>query len=221
MITTHTLYEPQRQRRSPRRLALAALAATALTLSGCAAMWAQNPDSSLKPVKAVAMEGDAHVMLTGHDVVAYFTLGHHALGQPQIKSVYEGVTFRFASAEHKALFDRAPKNYLPQYGGFCANGIEYAIPWGGDADTWRIYDGKLYIFGGEASRDAFELDRANSLKLADKYWAEEVAGSNSFLQRTKRLIFRVPHYKTGAELAQAVALAKAGGVPAPAPKPVP
>jgi YHS domain-containing protein len=178
-------------------------------LAGCSAMQAQNPSSSLKPVRAVAMEGDERVMLDGHDVVAYHTLGRHTLGTPQFKSVYEAVTFRFANAEHKALFDREPKKYLPQYGGFCANGIVYGIPWGGDADTWRLIDGKLYIFGGQGSKDAFELDVPRNLKLADQYWAEEVAGSNSFIQRSKRLVLRVPHYKSGSELAAEVAAAKA------------
>ncbi|MDO9284474.1 MAG: YHS domain-containing (seleno)protein [Aquabacterium sp.] len=192
-----------------RRLTLALFAALALALSGCSAMRAQNPDSPLKPVRAIAMDGDAHVMLDGHDVVAYFTLGRHALGQPQIKSVYQGVTFRFASAEHKALFDAAPTRYLPQYGGFCANGIVYGIPWGGDADTWRIIDGKLYIFGGAGSRDAFELDIPGNLKLSQQYWTDEVAGSNSFWQRSKRMVLRVPHYKSGSELAKLVADAKA------------
>lgn len=192
-----------------RRLALTLFGLLAIALSGCGAMRAQNPDSPLKPVRASAMDGDAHVMLDGHDVVAYFTLGRHALGQPQFKSVYQGVTFRFASAEHRALFDAAPTRYLPQYGGFCANGIAYGIPWGGDADTWRIFNGKLYIFGGAASRDAFELDTRANLKLADHYWAREVAGSNSFWQRIKRLVWRVPHYKSGSELASMVARARA------------
>ena len=83
------------------------------------------------------------------------------------------------------------------------------IPWGGDADTWQIIDGKLYIFGGQGSKDAFELDVAGNLALADKYWDDEVDGSNSFFQRTKRLVFRVPHYKSGEELAEQVAAAKA------------
>ena len=192
-----------------RRLTLALFAALALALSGCSAMRAQNPDSPLKPVRAIAMGSDAHVMLDGHDVVAYFTQGRHAMGQPQIKSVYQGVTFYFASAAHKASFDAAPTRYLPQFGGFCANGIAYGIPWGGDADTWRIIDGKLYIFGGAGSRDAFELDTPGNLKLAQKYWTEEVAGSNSFWQRSKRMVLRVPHYKSGAELAKLVADAKA------------
>lgn len=190
-------------------MALAMFAGLALALGGCAAIWAQNPDSPLKPVRATALNGDAHVMLDGHDMVAYFTQGHHALGQPQFKSVHQGVTFYFANAGHQALFDAAPQNYLPQYGGFCADGISYGIPWGGNADSWRIVDGKLYIFGGDGARDAFELDTAGNIALADKYWADEVAGRNSVLQRVMRLLFRVPHYKSDAELARQVAEAKA------------
>ena len=178
------------------------------TLGGCSAMRAQNPSSPLKPVNAVP-EGDERLMLKGHDVVAYFTQGRHALGLAQFKSVFEGVTFRFASAEHKALFDANPAKYQPQYGGFCANGIVYGIPWGGDADSWRMISGKLYIFGGQGSKDGFELNLPANIALADKYWKEEVAGSNSFIQRSWRLVARVPHYKNGEELARAVAAAKA------------
>jgi YHS domain-containing protein len=180
-----------------------------LLLSGCSAMVAQNPDSPLKPVNAVAAEGSERLMLAGHDVVAYFTQGKHAPGSAQFSSVYEGVTFRFASAQHKALFDANPQKYLPMYGGYCANGIVYAIPWGGDADSWRIIDGKLYIFGGAGSKQGFELDIPGNIKLADAYWADEVKGSNSFVQRGYRLTFRVPHYKSGEELAKMVAEAKA------------
>ena len=186
------------------RSLLTVLLIAAAALSGCSALTAQNPSSALKPVNAVADGDDARVMLKGHDVVAYFTDGRHALGSPQIKSVYEGVTFRFASTAHKALFDAAPQKYLPQYGGYCANGIVYGIPWGGDADTWLMRDGKLYIFGGAGSRDAFLLDVPGNLALAEKYWREEVAGGNSFIQRSKRLVFRVPHYKSGEELAKLV-----------------
>ena len=197
---------------SPRRGPWAAglLLSSALLLGGCSAMLAQNPSGSLKPVNAVAAEGSDRLMLKGHDVVAYFTQGRHMLGQPGISSLHEGVSFRFDNAEHKALFDQAPQKYLPQFGGFCADGIVYAIPWGGDADTWRIVDGKLYIFGGQGSKDAFELDVPGNIALANRYWTDEVAGSNSFLQRGKRLVLRVPHYKSGAELAAAVAAAKAG-----------
>ena len=54
-----------------------------------------------------------------------------------------------------------------------------------------------------------DLVLAMTQKAADKYWKEEVQGANSFIQRGKRLVFKVPHYKTGEELAKAVAEAKA------------
>jgi YHS domain-containing protein len=185
------------------------LGALVLALAGCSALTAQNPSGDLRPVNAVAEAGDSALMLKGADVVAYFTQNRYAQGTPQFKSVYQGVTFRFASAEHKALFDKEPAKYLPQYGGYCANGLVYGIPWGGDADSWRMVDGKLYIFGGAGSRDAWLLDERANMALADRYWKDEVAGSNSFFQRTKRLVFKVAHYKSGPELAAMVSEAKA------------
>jgi len=190
-----------------KRLILAFLCLAAI--GGCAPLVTQSPGEGLSPVNAVSEGEDKHLMLFGHDVVSYFTDHHHQLGSPAIKSVYKGVTFRFASAEHKKMFDAAPEKYIPQFGGYCTNGIVYGIPWGGDADVWEMFDGKLYIFGGRGSHDAFMLDVPRNMALANKYWNEEVNGSNAFFQRTKRLIFRVPHYKSGKELADEVARAKA------------
>lgn len=185
------------------------LLAAAFLLGGCGAMVAQNPSGKYTPVNAVEDGESARVMLKGADVVAYFVDGKHAQGDPRFSSRHEDITFRFASAEHKALFDRAPERYLPQFGGYCANGIAYGIPWGGDADKFKLIEGKLYIFGGQGSLDAWNLDEPRNLQLARKYWQEEVQGSNSFIQRTRRLVFKVPHYKSGEELAKMVAEAKA------------
>ena len=193
-----------------KRLIAPALAAAALLLAGCAPLVTQSPGQGLSPVNAVSDGDDEHLILFGHDVVSYFTDGRHAMGSPAHKSVHKGVTFRFASAEHKKLFDAAPERYIPQFGGYCANGIVYGIPWGGDADAWRIIDGKLYIFGGAGSRDAFLVDERANLALAQKYWKDEVEGANAFFQRARRLVFRVPHYKSGQQLAEEVARAKGG-----------
>ncbi len=201
-MTLHTTL-----RRMATLLAIGAIS----TLMGCAAINAQNPSGALKPVNAHVVDDVSSVMLKGHDVVSYFTQGKHALGSTQFASVYEGVTFRFASAEHKALFDKEPAKYIPQFGGYCANGIVYGIPWGGDADTWMIQNGKLYIFGGQGSKDGFEVDKPGNMALAEKYWKEQVNGSNSFIQRTKRLVFKVPHYKSGEQIANEVAAKKGKG----------
>ena len=177
-------------------------------ISGCAPLVTQRPGEGLSPVNAISDGEDKHLILKGYDVVAYFADKSYKPGSPSIKSVYKGVTFRFASAEHKALFDAAPTKYVPQFGGYCTNGIVYGIPWGGDVDRWEIFDGKLYMFGGQGSHDAFMLDVPRNMALANKYWNEEVNGSNALVQRVKRLVFRVPHYKSGEELAREVASAK-------------
>jgi YHS domain-containing protein len=179
-------------------------------LAGCASMTAQNPGAGLSPVNAQPIDG-GRLMLGGYDVVSYFSEGKHQRGDIAHRSTYKDVTFQFVSAANKSRFDQSPEKFLPQYGGYCANGIVYGIPWGGNGDAWKMIDGKLYIFGGGSSRDAFMLDPTANMTLAEKYWKEEVDGRNSFWQRNKRLVFRVPHYKSGEALAKEVSEAKAAG----------
>ncbi|QJR28754.1 YHS domain-containing (seleno)protein [Limnobacter profundi] len=179
-------------------------ASLVLGLSGCSAMTAQNPASELTPVNAAEMEGADRLMLFGADVVAYITQNAYVQGTPEFKSTYQEVDFHFSSAEHKALFDAEPTQYIPQYGGYCANGIMFGIPWGGNASDFRVVNGKTYIFGGTVSQAAFELEMEKNIALADDYWEQEVKGNNSFIQRAKRLVIRVPHYKTGEEQAAEV-----------------
>jgi len=172
-------------------LKLAAMTIMLALLSAC---------SGTGPYNTTADGVDGRLMLKGHDPVAYFTDGRHTLGKADIKVEHDGVVYRFASEEHKALFSSDPAKYVPQYGGFCSNGIVYGIPWGGDPDTWKMIDGRLYIFGGESSRKYFLMDEKQNLSLAERYWRDEMKGSNAVVQRTQRLVFRVPHYKTGKEL---------------------
>lgn len=169
---------------------LAALMMAAI-LAGCAGTGPNNTTSD---------GADGNLMLKGHDPVAYFTLGKHTLGKADVKTDHDGATYRFMSEENKAVFLKEPAKYVPQYGGFCSNGIAYGIPWGGDPDTWKIIGGKLYIFGGISSKNYFLMDEKANLALAERYWADEIKGHNAFIQRYKRLALRVPHYKTGKEL---------------------
>ena len=72
-----------------------------------------------------------------------------------------------------------------------------------------MIDGRLFIFADAASQAAFELDTQAHIALADHYWKSEVEGSNSTWQRAWRRLDRVPHYKSGDEMAREVAAAKA------------
>lgn len=154
------------------------------------------------PFNLAPDEHDNRLMLKGYDPVGYFTDGRHEPGNPKIKAEHEGVVYRFVSEENRALFLRAPARYVPQFGGYCSNGIAYGIPWGGEPETWKVIDGRLYIFGGKESMNYFLMDEKANLERAHRYWREEVAGSNAIVQRARRLVFRVQHYKTGKELAE-------------------
>ena len=173
-----------------RSIGLWGMAVLLLALHGCAGLTANT----------VSDGEDKHLALKGHDPVAYFTDGKHMLGDAKIKLDHEGVTYRFTNEEHKKMFTANPNRFAPQYGGFCANGIVYGIPWGGDPDTWRIVNDRLFIFGGEGSKRYWSMDEKRNLDLGDQYWRDEVKGSTPFTQRYKRLVFRVPHYKSGKEL---------------------
>jgi YHS domain-containing protein len=184
-------------------LGLAAVAAFAQTY--------ESPNAG--PFRTTSDGADDKLMLMGYDAVGYFAEGRALKGDPAIKTEHLGVTYRFASEANKAEFLKQPQKYMPQFGGFCSNGINYAVPWGagGGPDTWRIYRGKLYVFGGQASRDHFEMDTERNLKLAHQLWNEEVAGSNAFLTRIHRLVFRVPHYKTDRALREEWEAKRAAG----------
>jgi len=154
------------------------------------------------PMRTISEGGTERLMLEGYDAVAYFTRNDAVRGSAALQVEHAGVSWRFSSEETRAAFLREPDRYMPQYGGYCSNGINYAIPGGGGGapNTWRIYRGKLYVFGGQKARDHFEMDSALNLQRADQYWAAEVAGSNPSSQRLKRMIFRVPHYMSDAAL---------------------
>lgn len=139
-------------------------------------------------------------MLKGRDPVAYFNTGKPLQGDAAHKTDFDGVTYRFVNEENRFTFMKNPLKYVPMFGGFCANSMAYAIPWGGEPDTWKIIDGSLYVFGSEAERRYFVMDEETNARLAQRYWKEEVEGSFAIVQRSRRLTVRVPHYKSDKEL---------------------
>jgi YHS domain-containing protein len=173
-------------RRVPIWLALAALAALA---QGCATH------------NTVSDGDDARLMLGGNDPVAYFTEGRPVAGRPDIKAEHDGVTYRFASAANRERFAAEPGRYAPQYGGFCSNGAVYGIPLASATHAFKIVDGRLFLFGGAGSKKYWEMDERRNVELGDHYWRTEMQGRPARLQAWKRLLFRVPHYRTNRQLA--------------------
>ncbi len=106
----------------------------------------------------------------GYDVVAYFTVGQPTRGRAKHSTVYEGATYRFASAEHLNAFEKDPDSYLPQYGGYCAFGVSVGAKFDGDPLLWRIVDGKLYLNLNEDIQKAWQKDISGNIKKANRNW---------------------------------------------------
>ena len=127
-------------------------------LSGCATR------------NVVSEGGDANLMLRGNDPVAYFTQNKAVKGDPKIKAQHEGLTYRFISQAHRETFARTPDRFVPAYGGFCASGAHYGLKSNIGADTFKVVDGRLFLFGGPRSLKHWELDEKANIALGDKYY---------------------------------------------------
>ena len=141
-----------------------------------------------------------NLMLKGYDPVSYFKGAAPVIGKPELSATHEHGTYYFANAENLTAFKAAPAKFAPQYGGFCANGLVYAIKLGGEPLAYRVVDGKLYIFGEGSSRNFWAMDIPKNVALGDKYWKEEAQHAVARDQNMKRFSTKVPHYKTGKEL---------------------
>jgi YHS domain-containing protein len=172
------------------RLALAAAIVSVFFLAACSS------------VNVVSEGGDGSLMLRGNDPVAYFAAGRPLPGRSDIKTDHHGLTYRFTSEENRRQFITNPERYAPQFGGFCAQAMAYAVPVPTDADVFKIVDGKLYLFATPRARLYFEMEQERNLRLAWHYWETEVDGSSWRLQSWKRLLFHVPEYKSDADLAR-------------------
>lgn len=109
--------------------------------------------------------------LSGYDPVAYFTDGKPVRGSGYHAAVHDGVTYAFASAEHKKLFETTPNKYLPAYGGYCAYGLGVGKKFVADPEVWRIVNGILYLNLDKGIQEKWEKDVPGYIKKGDANWA--------------------------------------------------
>ena len=110
------------------------------------------------------------VAIQGYDPVAFFTDNHPVLGSSQFQSGYQGAKYYFASAEHKAVFDREPAKYAPQFGGYCAYGASQGHPAPVKIEAWQIVNGRLLMQYDLDIKDKFNKDQQGNLHKADQNW---------------------------------------------------
>lgn len=110
------------------------------------------------------------VAIQSYDPVAFFTDNRPVRGSSQFQSEYQGAKYYFASAEHKAAFDKDPSKYEPQFGGYCAYGASQGHPAPIKIEAWQIVNGRLLMQYDLGIKGKFNKDQPGNLHKADQNW---------------------------------------------------
>jgi YHS domain-containing protein len=113
------------------------------------------------------------IAIEGYDPVSYF-LGKPQVGREDLGYSYNGITYWFSSPTNLSKFKTSPDKYEPAYGGWCA----YAMGESGekvkiDPETYKILEGKLYLFynfWGNNTLKSWNKAEEKLKQKADRNW---------------------------------------------------
>jgi YHS domain-containing protein len=118
------------------------------------------------------------VAIQGYDPVAYFSQKKAVKGKSNLATTFEGVIYYFSTQANKDTFSKNPSSYEPQYGGWCAYAMGSAAEKVEiDPETFKIVDGKLYVFYNAYFNNtlkSWNKDEPNLKKKADVNWKKIV-----------------------------------------------
>ncbi len=106
----------------------------------------------------------------GYDLVSYQTGKKPLPGNGNYVATIDQVNYIFANESNLKTFNKNPKKYLPQYGGYCAFGASVGKKFIGDPNVWEVVDGKLYFNLDNSIKATWVKDIPGNIKKADKNW---------------------------------------------------
>ena len=112
------------------------------------------------------------IAIGGIDPVAYFTDGAPVQGSAKLALKWGGAVWRFASAEHLAMFEADPRKLAPRYGGYCAYAMTEGQVTKSVPEAWTIHEGRLYLTASLERRKMWERDLAGNIAKADSHWPQ-------------------------------------------------
>ena len=147
------------------------LIATPVVILGIATWFLFFKEPTFKATNGFLVNlNDKGVIIEGYDPVAYFTDNKPVMGSEQFKTVYQGATYWFVSAEHAELFKKDPVKYEPQYGAFCGYAVSIGKLRPVNPTIYQIEDGRLILQHTQDAYDLFNKDLKASTAKADKNW---------------------------------------------------
>jgi YHS domain-containing protein len=107
----------------------------------------------------------------GYDVVAYHTVGAPTKGDANFTAMYQGVKWKFASAENRDKFAAEPAKFAPAYGGWCSVGASKGKKIKIDPAFFAVVDGQLFLNSSKgAHENVFLSDVSGTISKGDMNW---------------------------------------------------
>jgi YHS domain-containing protein len=145
-----------------------------ILLLACIGIFATAISKAQSPLRKKHFNLEKSTAIQGYDPVAYFTQNKAVKGNKQFSANADGIVYYFSSIVNKELFVKDYTKYEPQYGGWCAYAMgatneKVEI----DAETFKIIDGKLYLFYHSWVNNTltkWNKDETSLKAKADKNW---------------------------------------------------
>ncbi len=142
-----------------------------VVLAGICLVWAGFA-ARATTTERIVVNRFSGLAIEGFDPVAYFVDHHPVLGLPQYEAAEAGAVWRFRNEGNRASFVAHPEVYGPQFGGYDPTDVARGVAFPGNPRFWVISGERLYLFGLEASRDAFAADPDRYLREANARWPQ-------------------------------------------------
>lgn len=108
--------------------------------------------------------------LDGYCTVSYQQRKKALKGQPGLKYLYRQRVYHFVDKEAKEKFISAPQRFLPQYGGYCAEGVSRGKRYRADPTQFVVHKGRTYLFFDGNAKAEFIAHPEKIIPAADFTW---------------------------------------------------
>ncbi len=111
------------------------------------------------------------IAIAGYDAVIYFRENRAAKGKMDHALMWHGATWLFVSEETMETFEMNPRDFAPQYGGYCALAVAQGQRVPSDPEAFTVLAGKLYLNNSASVRDIWLNQADENISAADENWA--------------------------------------------------
>lgn len=132
--------------------------------------------SSVCGFRQIRVPDNSTLALGGYDPVVYYAEEKAVMGKAEYSTIWKDVEWHFVSPLTRSLFIKHPEMFAPQFGGYCALGLEEkTLTSDVDPRSFVVYRNKVYFFHDKTLLNKWNEDPAKYIAIAEKRWETLIA----------------------------------------------